>query len=428
MRRTCGTAVLGMLALVAGVSLAEARQAAATPEVIAGIHVHGNHVTTNEEILTLAGVAVGMPFAADTLAVVERRLRASGKFETVEILKRFASISDPSRITLVIIVNEGPVRIRFDRAPDGERVARVVRRTGFRNLMFLPILDAQDGYGLTYGVTSSMARVTGNRSRLSVPLSWGGTKRAAVELEKNFVTGLVTRVELGAAVQRRTNPAFEIDDDRQQVWARAERAMGPVRLGGTAGWQRVTFAEIQDEFRSIGADVVVDTRLDPTFPRHAVLASARWERLTFDAGHTLHRTRLEARGYLGLVRQTVLALRVTREGANGPQPRYLQPLMGGWSSLRGFEAGRFAGDIVVTGSAELLVPLRSPLSSGRLGISAFVDTGVAYLHGQRFRDQTRQTGIGGSVWMTARVFRLSLSVAHGRGASTRVNFGGGLTF
>jgi hypothetical protein len=26
------------------------------------------------------------------------------------------------------------------------------------------------------------------------------------------------------------------------------------------------------------------------------------------------------------------------------------------------------------------------------------------------------------------VFRVSLSVAHGRGAGTRVNFGGGLTF
>jgi hypothetical protein len=30
--------------------------------------------------------------------------------------------------------------------------------------------------------------------------------------------------------------------------------------------------------------------------------------------------------------------------------------------------------------------------------------------------------------MTATVFRLCLSVAHGKGAGTRVNFGGGFTF
>jgi outer membrane protein assembly factor BamA len=150
--------------------------------------------------------------------------------------------------------------------------------------------------------------------------------------------------------------------------------------------------------------------------------------VSFESGGTLHRTRLDGRGYLGLIKQSVLAVRVMREGANAPQPAYLRPLLGGWSNLRGFEAGAFVGDIVVAGSAELFVPLSSPLSVARLGVSLFVDTGVAYDYGQRLKDQVRQTGIGGSVWMSATVFRVSLSVAHGRGAGTRVNFGGGLTF
>jgi outer membrane protein assembly factor BamA len=150
--------------------------------------------------------------------------------------------------------------------------------------------------------------------------------------------------------------------------------------------------------------------------------------VSFESGGTLHRTRLDGRGYLGLIKQSVLAVRVMREGANASQPAYLRPLLGGWSNLRGFEAGAFVGDIVVAGSAELFVPLSSPLSVARLGVSLFVDTGVAYDYGQRLKDQVRQTGIGGSVWMSATVFRVSLSVAHGRGAGTRVNFGGGLTF
>ena len=82
----------------------------------------------------------------------------------------------------------------------------------------------------------------------------------------------------------------------------------------------------------------------------------------------------------------------------------------------------------MAGSLELRVPLTSPLSVGKLGVSAFVDSGTAYDKGQRFDDQTLRTGIGGAVWMTLGPLRFGLSVAHGRGATTRVNFGGGLSF
>jgi outer membrane protein assembly factor BamA len=403
--------------------------AAQTTEVIADIRVHGNHVTPNDEVFKIAGITVGSPFTATTLQEVERRLRDSGKFDTVEVLKRFASIADPTQIALVLIVNEGAVRIEYDRAPDGDEVARVVRRRGFKNLMYLPILDGEDGYGLTYGLTTSLANVFGDRSRISVPLSWGGTRRAAVEMEKNFADGLLTRVELGAGIQRRENPAFEINDDRKKVWARLERSVNRVRLGSTAGWDRVTFGALKEDFWSVGADVALDTRIDPAYPRNAVWISASADRLMFDAGHTLIRTRLDGRGYLGLIGQTVLAVRATREGANAAQPRYLQPLLGGWSSLRGYEAGQFYGDIVATGSAELLVPISSPMSVGKLGVSAFIDSGVAYDYGLKFSDQPKRTGIGASLWFNATVFRLSFSVAKPRGGGdTRFNFGGGFTF
>lgn len=415
--------------LVLGLVLNLIQAAPAQPtEVIAEIQVHGNHVTPDADLLALAGIAVGAPFTPETLGQVRRKLEASGKFEDVNVLKRYASIVDPSKITVVIVVNEGAVRVDFERGPDGEEVAVVKKRGGFRNLMYLPILDGEDGYGLTYGVTASIADVAGNRSRLSFPLSWGGTRRAGVEVEKNFVSGPLTRIEVGASVQRRTNPAYEEHDERRKVWARAERAIGHFRLGSTAGLERVSFGPLEDDLKSIGADVTFDTRLDPAYPRNAVMATAAWERVAFESGGSVHRTRLDGRGYLGLIKQSVLAVRAIREGANGPQWPYFRPLLGGWSNLRGFEAGAFVGDILVAGSAELLVPVSSSLSVGRLGVSAFVDMGVAYDYGQRLKDQVRQTGIGGSVWMSATVFRVSLSVAHGRGAGTRVNFGGGLTF
>ena len=157
-------------------------------------------------------------------------------------------------------------------------------------------------------------------------------------------------------------------------------------------------------------------------------ALASWTRLNVSSGSPIDRTRLEGRGYLGLVGQTVLVLRAQREDASRTEPPYLQSLLGGWSNLRGFKAGSFVGDRLVAGSLELRVPFSSPLSIARLGASVFVDAGTAYRRDQRFGDQPLETGVGGGVWMTASFFRVGVSVARGLGASTRVNFGGGLSF
>jgi outer membrane protein assembly factor BamA len=395
-------------------------------DVITEILVHGNHIASDEDVIKLSGVSVGDPFAPTTISDITGKLKAAGQFNDVTVMKRHGSIDDPSRIVIVIVVNEGPVRIEVPDIPT--EPARVVKRRGPGNLMYMPILDAEDGYGLTYGARVAYPGILGERSRLSFPLTWGGLKRAGVELDRRFVRGPFSRVEVGAVIQRRENPAYEEDDDRKRVWLRGERAAGPLRAGATVGWQRVSFADLEDDLSTVGADVAFDTRLDPVLPRNAVFASAAWERVGFESGDGIHRTRLDGRGYVGVFRQNVVVVRAVREDANRTQPLYLRSLLGGWSSLRGFKAGSFTGDTMVTGSIELRMPLTTPLSVGKLGVSVFVDSGTAYDKGQRFRDQTLRTGIGGSVWIAAAAFRMSLSVAHGRGADTRVNFGGGLTF
>jgi len=82
----------------------------------------------------------------------------------------------------------------------------------------------------------------------------------------------------------------------------------------------------------------------------------------------------------------------------------------------------------VTTSAELRIPLTTPLSVGKIGVSAFVDRGTVYPNGQQLRNATFRTGFGGTVWLAAAVFQMSLAVAHGIDAGTRVNFMVGLTF
>jgi hypothetical protein len=409
-----------LLVLMTG-SLATAQPA----EVVAEIRFHGNLVTPDAELLRLAGIEVGTPVGSGTLDEVATRLRNSKRFESVDVRKRFASIADPTQIVLVIVVDEGPVKIQMTGDPD--RPTRVVRSRRW-NVLFLPVLNAEDGYGLTYGARAAVADPAGKASRLSFPMTWGGEKRAAAEFDKDF-DGASIHVQAGASISRRTHPFFRQDEDRDRVWLRGEReVMHGLRLGATGGWQRVSFLGADDKFAHAGADVVLDTRLDPMLARNAVYARAAWDHLDFQTSGAIDRLALEGRAYVGLFGQNVLVVRALRDDANKPLPDYLRPMLGGLANLRGFKAGTAVGDTLVAGSAEIRVPLTSPLSIGRIGVSAFIDAGAIYDKGARFEDQPIAKGVGGSVWFSAAFVRLNVAVAHGLGASTRVHVGGSVTF
>jgi outer membrane protein assembly factor BamA len=416
---------------------------AQAPETVAAIQIQGNTATPDEEVRRLADVRAGMAFDASTIDAVTAKLKAARRFDKVEVRKRFASIDDPSQITLVIVVDEGPVKIVMTGDPD--RPTRVVKKR-LPNILVLPIFGVEDGYGVTYGARLTLPdpHWMGKRSRVTFPLSWGGTKRAEVNLEKRLDGGVIDRVTAGAAMSRRENLAFNQDDDRARLFVRGEHEFARIlRLGATTGWQRDSFEGVADQFASIGGDVVLDTRADPILARNAVYGRASWEHLSFGdrtvaapvapggyggyAG-SAQRTSLEGRGYLGLVRQAVLEGRILRQDSDRPLPPYLQPQLGGLSTLRGFRTDSFAGDTLVAMAAELVVPLTSPIKLAKFGVSAFVDRGAVYNQGERFSDQTLQEGYGGGVWFAAAFFRLNIAVAHGRGATTRVHVGGNVTF
>jgi outer membrane protein assembly factor BamA len=417
---------LGVLALVALCLTTHAARAAQRAEVVTDIRIQGNVLTPDEEMRRLTGVEVGATFTADMPEKVADRLRATHKFERVEVLKRFGSIADASQIVLVVIVDEGPVKL--EGFGEGNEPARVVKRRGFGTLWF-PLLDFEDGYGFSYGVQLAKTKVAGENSRLSFPLTWGGTRQAGAELEKTFKRGPLTRVETGANLVGRTNPFFEEDDNRERLWVRAERAFGtPLRVGATAGWQHVSFMNTTDRFTQAEADVTFDTRLDPMLARNAVYARAAIEHFDFQHATAATRTELDGRGYIGLYRQNILVLRALRQDSDVPLPPYLQPMLGGMANLRGFSAGSAIGDTLVAGTAEIRAPLTSPLSIGKAGVSAFVDIGTVYDKGQRIEDQHFSRGFGGGVWFAATAIHLNLVVAHGIGAGTRVHFGTTLSF
>ncbi len=411
--------------LLLTLALAAAGQAPA--EVVAQIQVHGNMLTPEDEVVRLADVRVGMPFEPATIDTVTTRLEATKRFARVEVLKRYASIADPTQIILVIIVDDGRVDVDWSTG-EVKPAGGLTGRKGSR-LMFLPILNFEDGYGFTYGVRVALPNVIGPRSRLSAPLSLGGEKLAGVELEKNLDRGPFTRVLGGGSISRRENPYFDDNEDRRRVFLQADRQfVRPLRASLRTGWDRQSFGGRTDTYPSIGGEVAFDTRLDPVLTRNAIYTRASWDRLFFDGRDALDRTELEARGYVGLAGSQVLVVRALREDASGPQPPYLKSLVGGMSTLRGFKAGSDIGDTVVAGSLEWQVPLTSPLSVGKLGVSAFVDIATAYDDGERLSHQQFDQGVGGSVWFSAAFFRLTLAVAHGIGAGTRAHFGTGVSF
>ena len=428
MRRTAG--------LVASTLLLFSSPLAAQQEVVAAIQVHGNTLTSTDEIIRASGISVGDRVSEAYLSEADARLRSALKFDSVEVLKRFASISDLTRVLILIQVDEGPVRVDMpeiaipvpETAGPPVRLPKVVRRSRF-SVMFVPILGAEDGYGFTYGAQFAVAGHRSPRRRIVVPASWGGDKRIAAEYQQEFTRRFAPRLRIGGLLQRRTHPFYEDNADRKRVWGRTEwPIVRDVKAGAEVAWQSSTLAGQEVEARSVGADLVVDTRVDPLMPFNAVFVRSAVERLHFGPSNTAVRTEIDANGYVGAYRGTVIALRAVREDFSRPAPAFYKSILGGTRNLRGFRAGHAVGDTLVAASIELRIPTTSPLRMAKFGYSIFMDAGTAYDKGQRFRDQKLKKGVGAGVWATAPLFRISAAVARGIGSGVRVHVGAGLTF
>lgn len=410
---------LGALILVFLVSAAAAQTA---PGIVAEVRVHGNHTTPDADVLAIAGEVVGRPATDALVAEVTMRLEKSGRFDGVEVRKRFRSLDNPDDILLMIVVDEVPGITDDDLTPGP---MKKLRSSG----MFLPILHSDDGYGLTYGMRASFVDRLGPRSRITFPVSWGGERQARVQIERTFTRGPIARLSGEAGVGRRENPHFEIGDTRTSIRGRAESSVRRwLRLGAGGGTDEVEFGGQHDRLVRWDGDLTIDTRVDPVFPRDAVHATFGLERLSFDAGRANRRS-ADVRGYLGLLGQSVLAVRAMSLTATAPLPAYEKGLLGGAATIRGYDAGYRAGDNLAAASAELRIPLTTPLSVGRFGVKAFLDAGTAYAHGRKLSDQRLDRGYGGGAYLHLTILSLSLDVARAHETGdVRWHFGMGVTF
>lgn len=399
----------------------------AAQERVAEIRVHGNATLSDAAVIDLAGVAPGATLDQAGLAAVEKRLKDSGRFDEVQVRKRYRTLA-MDEIALVLLVHEKPGVDAKTGQPPG--IIRQLRS----KLMFFPILDYEDGYGWTYGGRTSIVNVLGKGTHVMVPLSWGGSRNAQVDVDHTFRTGPFTRVTASYGILQRENPHFVVDDRRTSLRGRVERRLFDlVTVGGEVARTDVTFGGALDSTWTAGADAAVDTRRDPAYPVDAVYARAGWNRLnpvgTASFGTTgIDRYSLDARGYKRLFRQTVFAVRAHYDTASAPLPAYDQWLLGG-ASVRGLEAGTLAGDKRFFWSAELRVPFTAPLDAGRLGFNVFMDGGAAAPYGEAIGDHQELRAAGAGFWLSIAIVHLNLDVAHSLdGYGTRLHFGTDFSF
>jgi outer membrane protein assembly factor BamA len=389
-------------------------------EVIAEIRVHGNHTTPDADIIGLSGLKTGEPATEARLAEAEQALRQSQRFDDVEVRKRFRSIDNPADILVMIVIDERAGVSADDLTPGfGARVRS--------SMQWLPIFSYQDGYGFTYGIRASFVDPIGKDSVLSFPFSWGGERRAGAELERSF-NDQRTRAGVGFWVNRQVNPFYEVPDLRQQVGVEADHALVPwMRVGAGARIAHVEFGG-SDEGRLVigGPHVTFDTRIDPLFPRNAVHTRIDWDYLSFDTG-SAGRWNVDARGYIGVTRWAVVALRGQLVRSDAALPPAEQSLLGG-ASLRGYRAGYRAGDSLAAVSTELRVPLNSPLRVSQFGVKGFIDAGTVWNSGTRLGDQRFDRGVGGGVFLGAAVARLDLDIAWPTDGKPRIYFAMGISF
>jgi len=408
----CGT-VFAQEPTASGASAAEPSLAGTVSpsEAVAEIRIHGNLSLPDAEVIALTGVTLGDAAGPDLEKTVRQRLEASGRFETVDVRRRYRSLTATDQVALVIVVRERP-GARFSNP-----VMRAFAAAG-RRLMVAPLLDHREGYGVAYGALTSFVDTFGAGSRLSVPATWGGHKRIALEMEAPIRGPVIDRLRAGGSRGRRRHPYFDVDVDRARVAVAAQRGLPRgFRMNGEAAWEEARFAGRSDRFIRTAAYLDYgDYRETPAGARrNTVVVRTGIERLAIEGGAgSITRPRLDARAYRAAGGQAVLAARFFFAGASAPLPPYERALLGGspaaGGALRGWPAGVAVGDRIAAASMELRLPITSVLSEGRIGLRFFYDTAAVYDVGRSIRNARFREGAGVGVFFLPPRFGFPMSI------------------
>ena len=163
----------------------------------------------------------------------------------------------------------------------------------------------------------------------------------------------------------------------------------------------------------------LDTRDHEMVPAKGIfidIKSYNYPRFINNSRH-YHKLMIDLRSYLynNWLTASSLALRINGENLWGKFPLHEAAFLGGQRNLRGFPRERFAGDALLFGSIELrsyLLPLKI-IFPGRVGLSAFAETGRVFYAGEK--SSVWHPSFGGGIWIS---FLNRLFTAHVTGAKS----------
>ncbi len=185
------------------------------------------------------------------------------------------------------------------------------------------------------------------------------------------------------------------------------------------------FAGTRDDVDRVTADLMIDTRLDPAFPRNAVWGRAGVDWLDVVTGRR-RRLRTDASAALGLPFGAALTARGFLTSSDGPLPRYEQTMIGGGLATRGYRRGYRVADNAAGGSLTLARPFGSPLDVVRHGVRVFVDWGAVYDAGTKLGDARFDRGAGIGWFANLMAVNAYVDVGRGNGQwRAHVRFGTG---
>lgn len=228
-------------------------------ETVDVVKVHGIVEISEEEIISIAGVKPGDVLTSDLLDKIRSNLLSTGKFSSVEVLKRYRSLTDSSKVSVIILVEE--------------------KQSFFNRFMYLPVVGFTDGK-LLYGGVVGSTDLLGFGEHISAPVIMEGSDINTIGLTTFFDSEnlLFNRITFSAMKTSTENMHFEIDDERIFVNANIAKRVGPLFISLNGGYEEVKFAELEDKYYTVGGLAVFDTRRDVLLPSDAVYAGFNWQR------------------------------------------------------------------------------------------------------------------------------------------------------
>jgi hypothetical protein len=375
---------------------------------VAAVGFQGNYSLPDGELGGIAGVTRGEEYVDGMAAEVRGRLLGS------ELVDRAA-------------VRVRPVDI--DRSDEVSLMSVVRQRVGWGDhVQVLPLFEWSDEYGVTAGGRVSLVQMYGADDRLSFPLAVGGRDMVRAEFTDDFDHRFLSGVRADGGFLREVNPHYQESETRVGANARVFRRFAQAQFEVEAGVAEVEFQGVTQRQVSWGIGGRFDTRRETGLPRNAVYAAAAWKPLAIIEGDYTDRFELDLRGYVGVASRSTLVIGARYDGADGELPPYEKFLLGGLSTLRGFEPGQFIGDNRVTASVELRTPVWEPVPIVIIGVNGFWDTGTVWDYGSELSKARFHNGVGGGAFLMAGFVRLNVDLGYGLGEGWQFHIGSGLRY